>query len=480
MVTQQKSNLFRKEALERASSPERLDQLIQVVSPKRWLSLAALGSLVVAGLGWSIMGRIPITVTGQGVLIFPHKVVSFQSPSSGPLRAINVHVGDVVKKGQVLATIDQSDLQKQLQLARDKLTQLQIEDQNVNLVQMQRGKLDKGAIALQRQALLQSLQATQTLTPVLREKGLESIQRDRQNLQQRLQSMQELQPTFKKRYELRQKLFEQGALSDDTVLQARQDYLNGIAQIDEAESELKQLDLKEADAQQQYLQNLNSIQQLQAQLKQLDTQAATQAQQDLEATTNREKEIQDTQRTIAQLQEQLKNNTQIVSDYNGRVLEIAATPGQEIGPGTPIGSIAAEDSSAQLVNVAFFPVSEGKKIRQGMQVEITPSSVKREEFGGIVGAVTNVSAFPITKEGAASLVGNSDIVQGITSAGPQLEVFAGLKLEPSTYSGFRWSSSQGPQLHITPGTTTSVRVTVDERAPISFVLPILKSWSGLD
>ena len=65
------------------------------------------------------------------------------------------------------------------------------------------------------------------------------------------------------------------------------------------------------------------------------------------------------------------------------------------------------------------------------------------------------------------------------SQGPQLAVFAELQPDTSTFSGFRWSSSKGPQMKMSPGTTTSVRVTVEEQAPITFVLPILKSWSGI-
>lgn len=117
MVTQP-NNLFRKEALERVASPEQLDQLVKVASPKRWFSLFALGSLVAAGCAWSLLGRIPIIVKGQGVLVYPSKVVTVQSPSSGRILSVNVQVGSSVKKGQVLATIDQSELRKQLQLAR--------------------------------------------------------------------------------------------------------------------------------------------------------------------------------------------------------------------------------------------------------------------------------------------------------------------------------------------------------------------------
>jgi hypothetical protein len=62
----QKRSIFRKESLERLSSPERLDQLMQVVSPRSWLPLVALGSIVGVAVIWSIYGRIPITVEGQG------------------------------------------------------------------------------------------------------------------------------------------------------------------------------------------------------------------------------------------------------------------------------------------------------------------------------------------------------------------------------------------------------------------------------
>ena len=56
-MVSRKNNLFRTEALERAATPEQLDQIMQVVSPKKWLPLAAIGSLVAAGLGWGIYGR---------------------------------------------------------------------------------------------------------------------------------------------------------------------------------------------------------------------------------------------------------------------------------------------------------------------------------------------------------------------------------------------------------------------------------------
>ncbi|MEH2142005.1 NHLP bacteriocin system secretion protein [Nostoc sp.] len=474
------NNLFRQEALERASSPEELDQIMQVVNPQKWLPLVAVGSLVMAGFFWSILGQIPITVTGTGIIVYPSTVTSFQSLVAGKLRTVNVRVGDFVNRGDVLATLDQSELIKQLQLLRIKLEQLQAQDSEASSLQQQRQNVDKQAIAQQRQSLQQSLQAVQKLTPILKEKGLDSIESDRVNQKQRLKALRQLLPTFNQRLNNRQQLLQQGAIAGDTVLQAQQDYLNAVTQINEAESQLKQLDVKEADAQRQYLENLNSTKDLQAQLKRLDSQQALSEQQDLETVTNRKKEIQEVQRNIAQLTLQVTNNSLIKSSYSGRVLEISATPGQVVLQGTPIGAIAAQQQVSQRVSVAFFPVGNGKQIQPGMKSQITPTTVQRERFGGIQGEVTDVSAFPVTKESALSVVGNAEFVQGLMSQDPQIQVTTLLQPDASTFSGYKWSSSTGPQLQVTSGTTTTVQVTVEERAPITFVLPLLKSWSGIN
>jgi HlyD family secretion protein len=127
-MVNQNTGLFRKQALERSSSPEQLDRIMTVVSPKNWLPIAAFTSLVISGLAWSIVGRIPITVEGQGVMIHPNQVTDIQVSNSGVIKEWYTQVGDVVKKGQVLGIIDQSELQKQLQQQNLKLLQLKEQD----------------------------------------------------------------------------------------------------------------------------------------------------------------------------------------------------------------------------------------------------------------------------------------------------------------------------------------------------------------
>ena len=69
MANEQESSLFRKEALERISSPEQLDQLMQIVNLKNWLPLASIGFLLGLAVLWSILGRIPIFIESKGLLV---------------------------------------------------------------------------------------------------------------------------------------------------------------------------------------------------------------------------------------------------------------------------------------------------------------------------------------------------------------------------------------------------------------------------
>ncbi|PSB30535.1 NHLP bacteriocin system secretion protein [Stenomitos frigidus] len=472
----QKRELFRKEPLARLSSPEQLDQLMQVVGPKSWLPLAALGGLTFVAIVWSIVGRLPITVTGQGVLIRPQKVVLVQTPGAGQILTINVKAGDAVKQGETLATLDPDpELKKQLQQELSKLSELQDQDRQANALQGQRMEREGQSSTQQRQTLLKSLQNAQNLTPVLRNKDLESLRADRQSLQQRVQALQTLLPVLQDRVKKRQQIFEEGALSSEVVLQAQQEYLNNQATLADAQSQLKRLDTKEAEAERQYLSSLTNMSGISAQLRALDSQETGLAQQNLETTSSRQNRLQEVKRSIARLEVEIKEKSKILSGYTGRVEEIAVKPGQVIAAGSTIATLNAETPSDKLVSVTYFTVQDGKRIKAGMPVQVTPSTVKRERFGGVLGSVTSVSSLPATPQGALVLIGNEETVKNLMSGDRTIEVFTQLQEDPTTESGYKWSSSKGPAQKLSAATTTTVRVKVGEQSPISYIIPLLKS-----
>ena len=119
------NGLFRKKAREKLSSPEQLDKLIVITSPKGWLALLAVGLIVIVGLLWGIFGTIYYKTVGWGFLVISGGIYTVQASADGKLRSINVQSGDLVRSGQVVGRIEQEGLEIELRNARDRLMHLQ-------------------------------------------------------------------------------------------------------------------------------------------------------------------------------------------------------------------------------------------------------------------------------------------------------------------------------------------------------------------
>jgi multidrug efflux pump subunit AcrA (membrane-fusion protein) len=106
-------NIFRQASLDRLSSPEQLDQLMQVTHPRGWLALIGLGILLVAAVLWGFYSTVSTTVMGQGMIIKTGGVRNVVSTIAGQIININVKTGDNVEKGQRIATLFRWDTDSQ-------------------------------------------------------------------------------------------------------------------------------------------------------------------------------------------------------------------------------------------------------------------------------------------------------------------------------------------------------------------------------
>jgi HlyD family secretion protein len=70
-------------------------------------------------------------------------------------------------------------------------------------------------------------------------------------------------------------------------------------------------------------------------------------------------------------------------------------------------------------------------------------------------------------------------VQSLIPEGGYIEVRAMLEPDTSTASGYRWSSSRGPDMKVTAGLTHATRVTIEGRAPVTYLLPVMREMSGV-
>ena len=121
-------SLFRQNALDALSNPEKLDQPLRLLRPRQWLLLFSLGGFCLSILTWSVLGRLPVRISGRGVLIRQDSLKVVQSESSGRLQDLAVEVGDCVDAGQVLARVEPLQEQLEAEQARIQLAQLQQHD----------------------------------------------------------------------------------------------------------------------------------------------------------------------------------------------------------------------------------------------------------------------------------------------------------------------------------------------------------------
>ncbi|MBL1178792.1 NHLP bacteriocin system secretion protein [Pantanalinema sp. GBBB05] len=483
--------IFRKEALERLSTPEQLDQLPQVTGSMSWLFLLTLSGLIVGAFVWSFLGRIPVTVEGKGILIRPKHLLPLQSPISGQLVSWKVQVGECVKQDAILATVNPSDLKQQLQLSQEKLLNLKEQRQAANELSQQRLTLETENLLKSRQNLSQQLQDANALAPKLQQEEINAIRDKQTSLQEQLVNAQKIAPLLKQNLARIKALHEEGGVQTQSLLDAERNYYAAQESIATLTAQLTQLKVEETKAQQNYRDTLANIGTLEQQLQELATRQKRLDQEELNRVNQQDQQVQEISREIDRLKQQIVDNSTVRSPTNGCIVETTLSIGQVLHPGSQLGTMQVEGREAPLIGVSYFAVKDGKLVQPGMSIQVTPDTVKRQRFGGIVGKVKQVSAFPITKEGVTLLVGNPEVAASLLTPQPtteqlsgagtvgMIEVVSELQRSDTTVSGWQWSSSQGPSLQITSNTTVTSRITVEEQAPIAFVLPILRDWTGI-
>src|SRR5712692_553876 len=119
--------LFRQSALDKLASPERLDVLMEVTSPKGWVALATIGGLLLGLVVWSVFGSIPERIDGQGILLRGGGLRNLTADGSGTLTKLSVQLNDMVKEGQTIGEISQIGSTEEVKTAQQRLDQAQRE-----------------------------------------------------------------------------------------------------------------------------------------------------------------------------------------------------------------------------------------------------------------------------------------------------------------------------------------------------------------
>ena len=183
-----------------------------------------------------------------------------------------------------------------------------------------------------------------------------------------------------------------------------------------------------------------------------------------------------------ELQNELIDKSSVTLQSDGKVLEVYKEVGDYVHEGETIASIIIQriDSSDQTNSmnnevIVYVPVSDGKKITKGMEVQVNPSTVDKEKYGCITGNVKSVSEYAVSEESMMSVLNNEQLVGSISNGQALVEVHIELLKDNETVSGYKWTTKNGAPVTIAPGTVCSARIEIGSNKPVEIVFPFIKN-----
>lgn len=423
------NKLFRESALERLSSPEQLDQILQVTGPMGWLALSSMWLILGAVVVWSVLGRLPTQEEGHGMIVSATGLHLVESMGTGRLLSISKGVGEGVQVGEVVASIDKQDLEDQRQ-------------------------------AIQSQLSAQRNQHDRLLEQDKREKeAQDSLARlEDERLRNVIGFAEARFARFTKRRTTATDLVAQGKLQPIDV-EKDIEKIDDEIEIAKKEIEVSRLAIQQQEARSKSADSLREREQLTRQLK-----------------------IDDLERQIGLLESRIRREGQVVSTVAGKVLEVRAAVGAVVGFGDPVLLIGpAGEQKKQLLEAVLYVSATGKQITLGKEVMLLPSTVKREEYGSLLGRIEYVAENPTSRQAMMVTLKDPALVERFSrEIGVPREIRVQFTPDTTTATGYKWTSVTGPPKPLSAGTLCTGWVTVKEQRPISLVIPLFDKSLGLE
>jgi HlyD family secretion protein len=434
------NTLFRETALERLSTPDRLDTGLSVVGTASWGLIWGLVLLVVGGLAWSALVVVPVTVKGQGILLNPGGVLDVASGSPGRVIEFAHKIGETVRKGEVVARIDQPQVRQELTAAEGDYSDAVDQRQRTADFQKRRAETRAATDEKRRKALIDGIKV-----------------------------MTENSELYAQRVDLQQKFAAQGLSTQDKYLESKLELGRQREELSRSRVSLTQI---EDD----------------------DVRARTEDEKELLGLDLR---VAAAERHVAGLRARYKAETEVESPYDGTIAELKVNVGEFVDHGAPLfaiipaavveqpivasalaskpegGSTAASQFGA-LTAILYVPPSFGKQVHEGDPVQVAVSTARREEYGFVIGRVRAVAEIPSTAEGMLRELKNKQLVQTLSNNAAPFEVVVDLYADPETPSGYRWSSSRGPSLKLNGGTLVDADIEVRSLPILSLVVPQMR------
>lgn len=413
---------YRKEALNSLNDLPNQQVEFVLKHPFKKLPLIIYILIAIAIVFWLFFGSVSTREFGSGILLNEDSIIQDAvAQGSGLVTKVNVSLNQRVQAGDVLVTLRRSDLETQIKAVKEQL----------NNIKQEKARLDEQArheLSIEKKYLYE-LQQRLGKVIALQKKHIDDLEIA---MPQRLEKVKK------------------GVISKLQMEEQVRLYNNQIKSYNDNYNQLIR-------AKSQFAQSKNTW----------------------------ARRILDIKQEGIEKQSELNNlitkhdlSTQVRSPIDGMITSIKVSPGDYIKAGTHL--VGLSRSADHLDAVMFFPATQGHAIEVGMKAMVIPAGVNKEEYGAIESEVVDVQPYPASRQTILSILQNEQLVDQILEPENSL-IMVRLKLEKSnsSYSKLKWSSGEGPKQKIVSGLLATSQVISNRKAPITLVLPGLKSILGL-
>jgi len=415
------AGLFRAKALARLAAPEDLDQRIRIVPPLGWAALLVCAAALAGALAWGIFGTYRMTAGGPGVLVREGGMfVGINAPKAGWLDYL-AGIGERFEAGDLIARLRAPEEDARVTGLEERLQELRTQRDAIRARFAERLAREEQATATHRKGLEEAAALT-----TRRIAELEALLRTRESLAGG------------------------GLATVERVIEARERLFAAREALARTRTELEALDA-----------NLLSLR------SQRDAELEILSRQGVEVYAQLEQ---------ARLSRDLA--TEIRSSVAGEVVMTPVTRYSLVSAGQKL--LVVETGDEGLEALVFIPAEAGKQVRPGMEVRLSPTTARREEYGALLGTVTTVSPVPVTQQEVADLLSSPDLARQF--AGERAPILVRVRLRRDASAGpnaYAWTSRKGREVVLDNGLLVTADVTVRAAAPIELVIPALRRWTGL-
>lgn len=414
--------LFRAQAVTALDDPDRLGTALRLVPMPHRFALAGIILVVLGVILGAALIKVPILVTAPGIFLGPSGTLgaTVSCQYEGRVVSVSVQAGQHVTAGETVATLVNPGLLNERLLATQELAQTQAQLDRVQQIQRET------------ETAFQTLQARQEA----------DIAESLQFLNDRLKALSSMAAN-------NDALKRNGLVTADRVLQIQADVAAAREQLSTKRTALFTAQVDALDRAGKYERELHQLQ----------------------------SHLSDVERKLAALSDKLTKTSFITSNVTGTVEEVSIDVGDLVRFGTAAVTVEpdADDQEQGLTAGLLVPLNEGKKIRPGMKAIVEVSAVRKDVYGAVEARVRSIAAVPTTPEGLRRVLRNEDLVRKLTATGPGYLAVVALDRDAQTPSGYRWTSSRGPDATLTVGTTVQAHIESERVAVLSLLLPAIRA-----